>query len=66
MEESGAELFRRFRETHFQKAYTLETIKDILQNSGMEYILAVDALTKEKPHEKSERIYVIAREKGKA
>lgn len=63
--ENGDELFRRFRESHFQRAYTLETIRTILCNAGMEYVLAYDAFTRVPPHEKSERIYVIAREKGK-
>lgn len=61
----GAELFRRFRESHFQKAYALEEIQSILCNAGMEYVRAYDAFTKEEPHKKSERIYVIARERGK-
>lgn len=64
-EENAEGLFRRFRESHFQRAYTLETIRTILYNAGMEYVLAYDAFTREPPHEKSERIYVIAREKGK-
>ena len=31
----------------------------------MEYVTAYDAFTREEPGEDSERIYVIAREKGK-
>jgi hypothetical protein len=31
----------------------------------MEYVLAYDAFTRTPPHEKSERVYVVAREKGK-
>lgn len=64
-EEHTETLFRRFRESHFQRAYTLETIRTILCNAGMEYVQAYDAFTREPPHGKSERIYVIAREKGK-
>ncbi len=61
----GEELFRRFRETHFQKGYTLKEIKSILQSAGMEYLAAYDGDTKGVPHMQSERIYVIAREHGK-
>lgn len=62
---NGEDLFRRFRENHFQRAYTLETIRAVLCNAGMEYVLAYDAFTRVPPHEKSERVYVVAREKGK-
>lgn len=61
----SAELFRRFRESHFQKAYTLEMMRTTLENAGLEYVLAYDAFTREEPYEKSERIYVVARERGK-
>ena len=48
-EENG--LYRKYTETHYQKAYDLAA--------------AYDAFTKEPPKKDSERIYVIAREKGK-
>lgn len=57
--------YRKYQETHFQKAYTLEQMKDFLATAGMEYITAYDAYTKEPPHPESERICVVAREKGK-
>lgn len=63
--EDGEALFRRYRESHFQRAYTLDDMKAILCSAGMEYVLAYDAFTRMPPHEKSERICVIAREKGK-
>ena len=62
-EQSG--LFRKYQETHQQKAYDLETMKRLLTQAGLEYITAYDAFTKDAPTEKSERIYVIARECGK-
>lgn len=55
--------FTRFRESHFQKAYSLEVIQRLLKEAGMEFITAYDAFTKLPPKENSERIYVIAREK---
>lgn len=63
--ESDSDLYRKYQETHFQKAYDLETIKGLIERSGLEYITAYDAFTKNAPHEKSERIYVVARECGK-
>lgn len=62
-EESG--LYRKYEETHFQKAYELEEVKRLLAEAGMEFVAAYDAFTKELPRDVSERIYVLAREKGK-
>lgn len=56
-------LYERMEETHFQKAYSLDQIKSLLEKAGMEYVTAYDAFSKEAPREDSERIYVIAREK---
>lgn len=58
-------LYRKYQETHFQKAYDLKTIQSLIEQSGLEYMTAYDAFTKDAPSEESERIYVIAREKGK-
>lgn len=56
------ELFRRFTETHFQRGYTLKEMKRFVEQAGMEVVLVLDADTHEAPTDKSERIYVIARE----
>ena len=63
--EGDSELYRKYQETHFQKAYDLETMKRLITQSGLEYITAYDAFTKEAPTRVSERLYVIARERGK-
>ena len=62
-EENG--LFRRYAETHFQKAYKIDTVKRLIQEAGMEFVAVYDAFTEEEPKADSERIYFIAREKGK-
>lgn len=59
-EENG--LYRRWEETHYQRAYQLEEIKELLERAGMKFIAAYDAFTKEPPKEDSERIYIIAGE----
>jgi len=41
------------------------SLKNLIQESGLEYIAAYDAFTKNAPTDVSERIYVIAREQGK-
>ena len=59
------DLYRKYEETHYQKAYELETIKRLLREAGMEFVAAYDAFTREPVKKDSERIYVIAREHGK-
>lgn len=54
--------FLRMEETHYQRAYSLERVKELLLQAGMEFVAAYDAFTKEPPKADSERIYVIARE----
>lgn len=65
IKEEDSDLYRKYQETHFQKAYDLETMKNLIEQSGLEYITAYDAFTKNPPTAESERIYVIARERGK-
>lgn len=65
-EEKGKESFRRFCETHYQRGYTLEEMKEFIEKAGMEFVLALDADTHKAPTEESQRIYMIAREQGKA
>ena len=57
--------YRKFTETHYQRGYTLEEIKKLLEAAGMSFVEAMDADTKEAVTERSERIYVTARECGK-
>ena len=59
------DLYRKYEETHYQRAYELETVKNLIEQAGMEFVAAYDAFTKEPVKADSERIYVIAREKGK-
>lgn len=58
-------LYRRFEETHYQRAYSIETVKQLLKEAGMEFVAAYDAFTKEPVREESERICIIAKENGK-
>lgn len=62
-EEDGR--YRKFTETHYQKAYTIDEVKQAITDGGMECIAIYDAFTREAPREDSQRVYVIAREKGK-
>lgn len=63
-EENGA-LYRKYTETHFQRGYTLEEIRELLSSAGLIFQAAYDMDTREAAGEKSERVCVIARECGK-
>lgn len=63
-EEAETGLYRRFQETHYQRGYELEQMKDFLQRAGLVFLEAIDADTHEAVRDESERIYVAAR-KGK-
>lgn len=63
--EEEEELFRRFSETHYQKGYTLDEMKQFVKKAGLEFVTAMDADTHEAVTDESERIYVVAREMQK-
>lgn len=58
-------LYRKYEETHYQRAYEIETVKRLLTEAGMEFIAAYDAFTKNPVKPDSERVYIVAREHGK-
>ena len=65
MKEDEGEPFIRYRETHYQRAYTLEAVKALLLEAGMIFVAAYDAFTREPVRADSERMYIIAKEHGK-
>ncbi len=58
-------LYRKYQETHYERGYELNEVIHLLEQSGMEYIMACDADDHGPVREDSERIYVMARERGK-
>lgn len=56
-------LYERMEETHLQKAYSVETVKLLLEQAGMEFVAVYGVGTKEAPAADCERMYFIAREK---
>ncbi len=40
------DLYRRYQETHFERAWSLDEIKKALTEAGMEFVAAYDAFTK--------------------
>lgn len=62
-EEGG--LYRKYEETHYQRGYELSGIKRLLEEAGLTFVAAYDAFTREPVRADSERICVLARERGK-
>jgi SAM-dependent methyltransferase len=62
-EKAEQTLFHKYEETHYRKAYTLDTIRRLIEEAGLEWVAAYDMLSERKPKKDSERVYIIAREK---
>lgn len=54
-------LFRKYEEVHYQRAYHLSEIKELIKQAGLQFAAAFDAFTHEPVKKDSERIYVIAK-----
>lgn len=52
----------KYEETHFQRGYESDRIKELIELSGLEWVGCFEAFSKKAPDETSERIYIIARE----
>jgi len=56
------DMYHKFTETHYQRAYPLEKIKELLEKAGLEFVTCYDAFTRDDPKSDSERLYIIAKE----
>ena len=56
------DLYRKYEEFHYQKAYEIPEVIRLLQEAGLEFVTVYDAFTHEAPGEESQRVYLIARE----
>lgn len=65
IKERDSNLYRKYQEMHYQKAYTLDAMRELVEWSGLEFVTAYDAYTRKAPTETSERVCVVAREHGK-
>ena len=65
IKEQDSNLYRKYQEMHYQKAYTLDAMRELIEWSGLEFVTAYDAYTRKAPTETSERICVVAIEHGK-
>ena len=58
-EEDGR--YRKYEETHLQRAYEQKTVEELIKESGLELLHVYDAFTRELPAEDSQRIYYVCR-----
>ena len=63
--EREGELFRRLKETHYQRAYSPEEVRQAAEEAGMEFVALWDAFTREPLRADSDRMYMVFREVGK-
>ena len=66
VEDKEDKRYDRFEEWHYQRAYEVEEILQLVREAGMEVLAVYDAFTREAPRKDSERVYIVAREQGKA
>ena len=58
-EEDGR--YRKYEETHLQRAYEQNIVEELIKESGLELLHVYDAFTRELPAEDSQRIYYVCR-----
>ena len=58
-------LFRRFQETHYQRAYSPAEVRRAAAEAGMEFEACWEAFSRDPVKPDSERMYMVFREKGK-
>ncbi|MBQ6707354.1 MAG: class I SAM-dependent methyltransferase, partial [Clostridia bacterium] len=59
--EKDEDVYYREEENFSEKAYDTEKLLDMLKESGMSVVSVFDEMTNEIPHEKSERIFIVAK-----
>lgn len=64
VQEEG-DIYRKFQEEHIQRGYTLDEIKQLLEESGLIFLEAYEEYTTQTPQPDSGRIVVVAQEHGK-
>ena len=59
------DIFRKFTETHYQRGYTVEEMRELVEQAGMILLEMKDADTGGEVTPESQRVYIVARENGK-
>ncbi len=59
------DLYRKYEETHYQRAYEADAVRVLLERAGFEIVAISEAFTGHPVQKDSERLCVVARERGK-
>lgn len=65
IKDEASDVFYRYEEEHFQRAYDLEEIKAAIASGGMVFVDAYDADTLGPLSVQTERMYIVCKEHGK-
>ncbi|MCD8398963.1 MAG: class I SAM-dependent methyltransferase [Lachnospiraceae bacterium] len=57
--------YERYEEVHYQKAYAIDRVSEMLKEAGLHLEAVYDAFTLDQPRPESERVYFVARETQK-
>ncbi|HPT76338.1 MAG TPA: class I SAM-dependent methyltransferase [Defluviitaleaceae bacterium] len=58
-------LYERYEEIHYEKMYSVSQLIGLIEKAGLEFLAVYDAYSFDPPKENSERLFFVAREKGK-
>ena len=56
-----SDLYERIEEAHYQRAYSIDCLRELLADNGLSMEECFDADMVHRPNETSERIYLIVR-----
>ena len=59
------DLYRKYEETHFQRAYSIRKVKELLERAGLFFVGVYDVETGGEVREDSEKVYFVAKEQEK-
>lgn len=59
----GERVYIKREETHVRRAYSIDDIRRLIDEAGMEWVAAYGEMSEEEPDPLSERVYIVAREK---
>lgn len=65
IKDENTNLYHRFEEFHYEKAYEIEKIKNLLEKAGLKFLGVYDELSFNPPKIESQRVFFIAQEINK-
>jgi ubiquinone/menaquinone biosynthesis C-methylase UbiE len=59
--QADGDLYERIEEAHYQKAYAIDNLKELVERTGLLAVESFDETMNQRPTENSERVYLVAR-----